>query len=988
MSNPRKALITVLVGQGEEKLLIPFPVDKTANELIREVQRRLGGEIDPGLVSCVRVRSIDGPRVFGEDQLEDLIGESSVFYVGPAQPIAISPKAGQALSPSNRTSTPMSTTTMATTAASPLASLLSPPMLTGSGDETPPPHHSHSTPELPPPPELPPTGTEESSESLLFKYQSKKEDANLVLGKLKYTPLRGAAPRDEEKPEPPEEPEKETRRNSGDGSEWYFNPPAREKGDAPRPRTRRGDGACSKGDDMGGDVALAKPPSVPGAFVERISDRRVDWVLTGVQAKLQEYPKGTRMFSPEFSAYGFDHLGLVLYPNGNSNAKLGFCSLGLKAPHGAHLRYKLIVAGTEKFTELRQNVTESWGFVDMCRVEDAVEREKDQLRLGVEIIDDIDKHEELVQAGSTKIEWTLHNMANKLAYYHKDVALYSEEFSASGVDKLRMKLYLHGKCEADDGWCSLYLEAPKGSELRCRLSVGKKGMSFDRLEKFGEDSIWGFLTLCQIADEVEGDTLRVGLQVLETKRLDANLTETEDQYLKTLPSERRAYLLDELQRVEKIRNQADAGGVPSRFRILMMQLPDSAKAVALQRLESLSTDLMGAEATKLKRWVDGVLALPFGKLERPVVSLGEGQEAVRKYLARAVKMLDESVYGHEEPKERITQVLCQWISNPDSMSLVLGIQGPPGNGKTTLCRKGSAEALVRPFSQLSLGGATDASVLEGHSYTYVGSSWGRIAGLLMETQCMNPVVFFDELDKVSETPRGDEINGVLTHLTDHSQNNQFTDRYFDGIPIDLSKAMFIFSFNDESKIHPVLRDRLTIVKTKGFNREQKQNIAQDYLLPDLLKNVGMEPNDIRIADGKQGIADVSYLLDKWGVKNEPQLSGVRPLKQALEAVVLHVNKLRVLQGYGQPAKADAAGEKKEPEANGKATSDSVGKATGHTDTPSADKKAVEEAPTEQSNLLGGSNPLKITLPLLLTRELIDKLLPDRDGEKAPAYMYI
>merc|ERR1719197_2151058 len=110
---------------------------------------------------------------------------------------------------------------------------------------------------------------------------------------------------------------------------------------------------------------------------------------------------------------------------------------------------------------------------------------------------------------------------------------------------------------------------------------------------------------------------------------------------------------------------------------------------------------------------------------------------------------------------------------------------------------------------------------------------------------MNPVVFFDELDKVSETPRGDEINGVLTH---------FTDRSFDGIPLDLSKAMFIFSFNDETKIHPVLRDRLTIVKTKGFNREQKHNIAQNFLLPDLLRNVGMTPGDIQLAEGRQFFA--------------------------------------------------------------------------------------------------------------------------------------
>merc|ERR1719201_1445107 len=194
---------------------------------------------------------------------------------------------------------------------------------------------------------------------------------------------------------------------SDDCAQWYFSPSPRPKGKEQRPARRGAEGRSTpKGDEMGSTSESQKPFSPPGTAVETISERRVDWVLSGIQAKLQEYPKGTRMFSPEFAAFGFDQLGLVLYPNGNSNAKPGFCSLGLKAPHGAHLRYKLIVAGTEKFTELRQNVTESWGFVDMCRVEDAVAREQDTLRLGVEIIDDIDKNEELVQVGPTKIEWT------------------------------------------------------------------------------------------------------------------------------------------------------------------------------------------------------------------------------------------------------------------------------------------------------------------------------------------------------------------------------------------------------------------------------------------------------------------------------------------------------------------------------------------------------------------------------------------------------
>merc|ERR1740129_1031485 len=482
-------------------------------------------------------------------------------------------------------------------------------------------------------------------------------------------------------------------------------------------------------------------------------------------------------------------------------------------------------------------------------------------------------------------------MQNKLAKYHKDVALFSDKFSPAG------------KKEADVGWCSLYLEAPKGSELRCRLSVGKKSMSFDRLEKFGEDSIWGFLTLCKLRDELEqdGDTVRVGLEVLETKRLDGRLSESEDAYLKTLSVEKRTFLLNELDRVEKLRNSGD-GSVPSRFRILQLDLPDSAKAVALSKLDAMHSDVLSGENSKLKKWIDGLLCIPFGNLRHPLVSLDEGKAKVQQYLEAAKLALDEAVYGHHEPKNKIVQLLCQWIANPQSMSLVLGIQGPPGNGKTTLCRKGIAEALERPFVQVSLGGATDASVLEGHSYTYVGSTWGRIAGLITEAQCMNPVIFFDELDKVSDTPRGEEIVGVLTHLTDHSQNRTFTDRYFEGIPLDLSKALFIFSFNDESRLNHVLKDRLTVIHTEGFDQTAKLKIAREYLLPELLGNVGMQKGDVDI-----GRDELNYLCNRCGISTEE--GGVRGIKQALESVILSLNEIRMTQDADDEEKADDGAKK-------------------------------------------------------------------------------
>ena len=120
-----------------------------------------------------------------------------------------------------------------------------------------------------------------------------------------------------------------------------------------------------------------------------------------------------------------------------------------------------------------------------------------------------------------------------------------------------------------------------------------------------------------------------------------------------------------------------------------------------------------------------------------------------------------------------------------------------------------------------MGGATDSSFLEGHSYTYEGSNWGKIVDILIQSKCMNPVIYFDELDKISGTPKGEEIIGILTHLTDTTQNSQFHDKYFSSLDFDLSKALFIFSYNDEDKINPILRDRMYRIETKGYKKKDK-----------------------------------------------------------------------------------------------------------------------------------------------------------------------
>jgi len=207
-----------------------------------------------------------------------------------------------------------------------------------------------------------------------------------------------------------------------------------------------------------------------------------------------------------------------------------------------------------------------------------------------------------------------------------------------------------------------------------------------------------------------------------------------------------------------------------------------------------------------------------------------------------------------------------------------------GTGKTTLVKEGVSKILNRPFSFVALGGATDSSFLEGHSYTYEGSIWGRIVDTLINCQSMNPVFYFDELDKVSQTPKGEEIIGILTHLTDTSQNDSFHDKYFSNIDFDLSKALFIFSYNDESKINPILKDRMYRISTEGYKKTQKDIIAQQYLIPKIITEVNFKREDITIPK-----ETIEYICDNL---NEEE-KGVRNLKRALEIIYTKINLYRL-----------------------------------------------------------------------------------------------
>ncbi len=151
---------------------------------------------------------------------------------------------------------------------------------------------------------------------------------------------------------------------------------------------------------------------------------------------------------------------------------------------------------------------------------------------------------------------------------------------------------------------------------------------------------------------------------------------------------------------------------------------------------------------------------------------------------------------------------------------------------------------------------------------------------------MNPIIYFDELDKVSDTPKGEEIIGILTHLTDTAQNRQFHDKYFSSIDFDLSKALFIFSYNDEKKINPILRDRMYSIQTKGYNRDEKTTIANNYLIPSIEKNIGFEKGQINIPT-----ESLHYIISQYTLNEK----GVRNLKRCLEIIFTKLNLFRLMK---------------------------------------------------------------------------------------------
>lgn len=256
---------------------------------------------------------------------------------------------------------------------------------------------------------------------------------------------------------------------------------------------------------------------------------------------------------------------------------------------------------------------------------------------------------------------------------------------------------------------------------------------------------------------------------------------------------------------------------------------------------------------------------------------------ISNYMKNVRNILDKAVYGHINAKKQVERIISQWITGDNNMGHIFGFEGNPGIGKTSLA-KGLANCLVdengvsRPFALIAIGGDANSSTLIGHNYTYVGSTWGSIVQILMDKKCLNPIILIDEVDKISRTEHGKEIIGVLTHLLDTTQNDTFQDKYFAGIDLDLSKAIFILSYNDSELIDRILLDRIHRIKFDSLTIEDKIVICNRHLLPDIYKKFGLE-HMIYLSDDV-----IKFIIEEYTL--EP---GVRKLKEKLHEIIGEIN---------------------------------------------------------------------------------------------------
>lgn len=314
-------------------------------------------------------------------------------------------------------------------------------------------------------------------------------------------------------------------------------------------------------------------------------------------------------------------------------------------------------------------------------------------------------------------------------------------------------------------------------------------------------------------------------------------------------------------------------------RIIHSNFSNNVKKTLVSMYEENSID-----KKKYHNYIERVLKIPSGKYSK----INSLSETIPNFMTLLRKNLDDSIAGHNETKEEVIDYISSILRNPEANSNILALQSPPGCGKTKFVRA-LGKALNLPFQQISFGGLNDPSLLTGHDFTYVGSKPGKIYDILVKSKCMNSIIMLDEIDKIGDidSPKTKEVNGILTHILDKEQNTEFHDNYLGlDIPLDLSKILFIATFNHEHNIDPIILNRMKVIKIKESTLSEKIEIVKKFTIPEIIKNYHLEKFHIEIPD-----KIIKYIIINKTV-HEP---GMRNINKNIRTLIGKINTLLYLE---------------------------------------------------------------------------------------------
>lgn len=396
----------------------------------------------------------------------------------------------------------------------------------------------------------------------------------------------------------------------------------------------------------------------------------------------------------------------------------------------------------------------------------------------------------------------------------------------------------------------------------CDVLGDKVVRAFDDKRKILEETDIYERTVVTIAFmEKEIERANVKNEIMNRAR--ANMEEAQKEY----------FLREELKAInEELGDKSGVGEEINGYREKMKKLnmPQYAVDKLEKEFERLKRSQQGAqEGSIIRDYIDNVLSLPWGIYSKE-----------SKDLKKAERILNKDHYGLEKVKERIVEFLAVKSATDNINAPILCLVGPPGVGKTSIA-KSMARALGREYVRMSLGGISDEAEIRGHRRTYLGAMPGRIIAAMRQAGASNPLILLDEIDKIGKGYKGDPAAAFLEVL-DAEQNVNFRDNYLE-MPYDLSKVLFICTANSLDTIPGPLRDRLEIVELSSYTAEEKQHIAEEFLIPKQLKANGLTKSQLRFK--KDAVADM--------IESYTREAGVRSLERLVGAVCRKVVKERI-----------------------------------------------------------------------------------------------